>query len=458
VNEMSTRIVEWHNHWAEMQDNRAWRLFQAFQRLQPRLAPEGSRRLRFLNWTFDVTRKVARRFLYRRGIGGKALAKNPQAAQGGAAQQSRASAVAGPPAVLGGAELLKIALYSTDPWTAACVHLRLVGPAYHASSGIQVLEGTRWERELSLNFPDEARVVLIQRDFPRYESYYKPVIEWARSTGKPVIYELDDLLTELPNEHPEQGYYAEIRPKMLEAMQSADAVIVSTLALAEYARAYNANTWVLPNYLDEQIWRLEPINRSRNRTPLVIGYMGGITKTHLPDLALVMPLLSRLLLRYRDRLHLRFWGVCPPELEGLPNVEFRAEKFPNYLEFAGYFSRQDCDLFIAPLRDNLFNRCKSAIKFIEYSSLGIPGVYSRITPYEQLVISGWNGFLAGDESEWETSLTRLIEDAEFRQQMGKAAYHSVETNWRMSQHAHEWGTIYHTALAGKLGRVLPPHR
>jgi glycosyltransferase involved in cell wall biosynthesis len=449
VNEMSTQIVEWHNHWAEMQNSRAWRLFQAFERLQPRLAPEGSRRLRFLNWTFEVTRKIARRYLYRQRSGDEALVLNFQLVQGGSEQKSEASAVAGPPAVPDAAELLKIALYSSDPWTAACVHLRLVGPAYHAGSGIQVIKGTQWERELSINFQDEAQVVLIQRDFPRYETDYKQVIDWARSTGKPVIYELDDLLTELPDEHPEKGYYAEIRPKMLEAMQSADAVIVSTLALAEYARGYNSNTWVLPNYLDERIWRLEPINRSGNRIPLVIGYMGGITKTHLPDLALVTPLLTRLLLRYGDRLRLRFWGVCPPELEGLANVEFVDEKFPNYLEFAGYFSRQDCDLFIAPLRDNLFNRCKSAIKFIEYSSLGIPGVYSRVAPYEQLIISGSNGFLASDELEWEAGLTKLIEDASFRQQMGKAAFHTVDANWRMSHHAHEWGTIYHAALAGK---------
>jgi glycosyltransferase involved in cell wall biosynthesis len=348
--------------------------------------------------------------------------------------------------------MLKIALYSSDPWTAACVHLRLVGPAYHPGSGIQALEGTCWEQEQPLHIQDEAQVVLIQRDFPRYETYYRQVIDWARSSGKPVIYELDDLLPELPDEHPEKDYYAEIRPKMLEAMQSADAVIVSTLALAEYARLHNLNTWVLPNYLDDRIWRVEPISQSRNRTPLIIGYMGGITKTHLPDLALVAPLLTRLLLRYGDGLRLRFWGVCPPELEGLSNVEFLDEKFPNYLEFARYFSRQDCDIFIAPLRDNLFNRCKSAIKFIEYSSLGIAGVYSRIAPYEQLVISGWNGFLASDELEWETSLTKLIEDPNFRQQMGKAAYHTVDANWHMSKHAHEWGTIYHAALSGK-----PPH-
>ena len=54
------------------------------------------------------------------------------------------------------------------------------------------------------------------------------------------------------------------------------------------------------------------------------------------------------MLRYGERLTLRFSGVAPPEIEGLPNVEFPSEKFPHYTEFARYFSNQSCDIFIAP--------------------------------------------------------------------------------------------------------------
>ncbi len=447
VNEMSTQILDWHNHWMAIQSSRTWRMFQAFQRVQPRLAPEGSTRSKLLIWGFDTLRKITRGDLFGRRSKTEPGVSVSQSDIADQAHQNEAASVASPPVLSDAQELLKVALYSSDPWTAACVHLRAVGPASHMGSGIQVLEGMHWEPKPSLNLPDDAQVALIQRDFPRYEAYYQQVITWADATGKPILYELDDLLTELPDEHPEKDYYAAFRPLMLDAMRRADGVIVSTLALAEYARAYKSNTWVLPNYLDDRIWRVQPRSRSGKQASLVIGYMGGLTKTHLPDLELVTPILSRLLLRYGNRLRLRFWGVCPPELEGLPNVEFPAEKFPDYLQFASFFSRQDCDLFVAPLRDNLFNRSKSAIKFLEYSSLGIPGVYSRVTPYEGLVKTGWNGFLASDEKEWESSLTRLIEDAQLRQAMGNAAYQTVDENWRMSRHAHEWGTVYRAALS-----------
>ena len=114
--------------------------------------------------------------------------------------------------------------------------------------------------------------------------------------------------------------------------------------------------------------------------------------------------------------------------------------------FARYFSKQNIDIFIAPLRNNLFNRCKSCIKFLEYSALGTPGVYSRIAPYEGIVVHGENGFLASSPQEWEAYLGILIKDHILRRSMGNAAQDTVK-RMLLSDHAHEWGTVYRAALA-----------
>ena len=165
---------------------------------------------------------------------------------------------------------------------------------------------------------------------------------------------------------------------------------------------------------------------------------------------MVKPVLTRLLRRYPDRLTLRFWGMIHPDLARLPNVEFRQEKFASYPDFARFFSIQDCDLFIAPLRDSLFNRCKSPIKFLEYSARAIPGVYSRIAPYTSIIVHGENGFLAGSEDDRDVFLSRLIENPGLRQKMGWAARQTVANQFLMSRHAHEWGTIYRTALSAQI--------
>ena len=44
----------------------------------------------------------------------------------------------------------------------------------------------------------------------------------------------------------------------------------------------------------------------------------------------------------------------------------------DYKDFATFFQTQSADIFIAPLVDNIFNQCKSPIKFFEYSALGVP--------------------------------------------------------------------------------------
>ena len=126
-----------------------------------------------------------------------------------------------------------------------------------------------------LHLPSEANMVIIQRDFPRHSELYARVIDWAQAKSIPIIYEIDDLLIELPPEHPEWEYYREARRSMLTALAEARAVITSTQPLANYARRFNLNTWVLPNYLDDRHWKLAQQALQKNNKEIVLGYMGA---------------------------------------------------------------------------------------------------------------------------------------------------------------------------------------
>jgi hypothetical protein len=46
------------------------------------------------------------------------------------------------------------------------------------------------------------------------------------------------------------------------------------------------------------------------------------------------------------------------------------------------------DFGIAPLVENSFNRGKSALKFLEYAALGIPGIFSNVGEYGDVVEIG----------------------------------------------------------------------
>lgn len=357
---------------------------------------------------------------------------------------------------------LRVIHFSADRWEHVCTALRVVAPARQA--GWELWRGNGWADgalQLHLERLPEADFVLVQRDFPAYADAYGQVLGAARAQGKPVIYEIDDLLIELPEDHPDVRRYQPRRAPVLAAILQADAVTCTTPELCAVLRQYNPNVWVLPNYLDDRLWSLAEAGAPPDpeapvvtpvMAPVVIGYLGA--HSHQPDLALVAPLLERLLARYGDRLRLRLWGIEPPAgLKERPNVEWLDLRLVDYAAFAAYFSRQSCDLFIAPLRDNLFNRCKSALKFLEYSSLGVPGVYSRLAPYEHVVRHGENGFLAAGLDEWEAALTALIEQPELRRRLGRAAQDTVRADWLLSNNYARWQAAYtEIARQGQAGR------
>jgi hypothetical protein len=126
-------------------------------------------------------------------------------------------------------------------------------------------------------------------------------------------------------------------------------------------------------------------------------------------------------------------------------VHWHKEVTWNYHDFAINFQAQSADIFMAPLTDNLFNRCKSSIKYLEYSALGVPGVYSRLEPYNSVIKHGVNGLLASNDEEWRDCLVSLIENPELRQSIATNATADLSSNWLLSEHASLWLSAYQEA-------------
>ncbi len=319
--------------------------------------------------------------------------------------------------------------------------LRLEGPISRA--GLEFLVGN--ERADPHEVISTADIVVIQRDFPRRLDTYRQVMACVCAYHKPVVYEIDDLLWDLPKDHPyrQNHYFSDALVPMLLAALEADAITVSTPNLGDYVRSMNPNTRILPNYLDDQIWALRPIKPAQEKeSPVVLGYIGPMG-VHEQDLRTVEPALERILERYGNRVKIKFWGAKPPGgVQFYSNVEHVPLAMGNYRQFAAYCMGLDCDVFIAPLERNLFNQCKSPIKFLEYSALGVVGVYSRLAPYQAVVQHGENGFLADTADEWYEHLIELIENPMLCYEMSRRAQETVRDKWLLSNHAEEWVQVY----------------
>ena len=326
----------------------------------------------------------------------------------------------------------------------ACAYLRLLSPA--KLLGIKVIEG---RENNQITYPERAKdgdLVFIQRDFPRDLPAYERVIEFARKQQKPVVFDLDDLLFFLPENHPERisHHYTEALLPMLEVLGEADFVTVPTPKLQAYLEPFNKNIIVVPNYFDDTIWSLKKPVLKKNDEPIIIGYMGG--ESHQPDIEFVTPVLEEILKKYPQKIKLVFWGIKPSKkLMANSQVQWLPAHSYNYPAFAQYFQTQEADIVIAPLVDNVFNAAKSPLKFFEYSSIGAPGVYSNLDPYQQVITHGENGFLASKLEEWQLYIETLIRDAELRHQMAGKAQQTIHDQWLLSHNLDQWKNIYEKA-------------
>jgi glycosyltransferase involved in cell wall biosynthesis len=336
------------------------------------------------------------------------------------------------------AKLKSIILFTADPWESAMPALRILRPAYHVN--LPVLQGYD-QSQVYTDRIAQTDLVVIERDFPRIEGFLEVIAE-ARRLNKPIVYETDDMLFEVPDSNIHHITYLDALLRMLQAARLADAVITSTQKLKDYLGQINSNTWLIPYYLDDSLWPL-PTDRTQSveSGPVIIGYMGG--HTHQSDLESIKPALNDLLKKYGNRVRLRFWGGLPPDFKGdLSLLEYIPMDILGYDKFVAFFSTQTCDIFIAPLQKDRFNQYKSHNKFLEYSSFGIPGVYSRCESYQNIVQHGKTGFLADSQSEWYQYLVQLIENPDLRHQMGRQAQASVKQNWLLSVQAADWLEVY----------------
>ncbi|MDP1624243.1 MAG: glycosyltransferase [bacterium] len=323
--------------------------------------------------------------------------------------------------------------------------LRIGAPFQQA--GIRIVYGV----ENGEVFPErvsEGDIVVFQRELPGKFAEYQKIVEAARRERKPIVFDLDDLLFFLPENHPDRlaRYYTPSLLPMFQALTEVDLVTVATQALKDVVSNYNKNVVVLPNYFDDDLWRLKPpLPKDSSHEMLTIGYMG--TDSHGPDLDYITPVLLDLIKRYPHKIRFHFWGMQPPaEMLSYPQVKWTPHYPYSYKDFSAFFQTQSADIFIAPLVDNLFNRCKSPLKFFEYSALGAPGVFSHLETYSDAVSHGKNGLLASSPDEWTDCLIQLIENDELRFQLATRAQAAIRKNWLLSQNAFRWEETFQRAF------------
>jgi len=243
-----------------------------------------------------------------------------------------------------------------------------------------------------------------------------------------IVYDLDDLLLALPEDHPEHLTYASKSAAVLRWLLEADEVWVSTETLQKHVCQINPCAQVIPNYIDDKLWiksKMPEVKRER-KDPVRLLYMG--TQTHDADFGLVKNVLKKLKTEFSESIEINLIGISSNTAreEWFNTIKPPPAIGSGYPAFVDWICNgMTFDIGIAPLIDNEFNRCKSEMKFLDYSALGLATVASDLNGYA-LIRNGENGFRVKNEDEmWYEALKTLITDSALRSKIQNEARYEI---------------------------------
>jgi len=297
-----------------------------------------------------------------------------------------------------------------------------------------------------------ADVIIVERTWkPNISlSLAEELVEKVRRNGARLVYSIDDNLLDLKFNAISQNELPDEQLMVIRFFaREADAIIVSTQYLQQRLSLLNSNIFVVTNALDERLLegrifhqaQAYEINNSNNK--IVIGYMG--TRSHDDDLMMIFQPLRATLRKYSTSLEFQLIGSIADlsilkMFDGLSIKLIDIGENDKYPDFMRWISKNiQWDLAIAPLEDNSFTQCKSDIKFLDYSVLGIPGIYSHVAPYENTIRHLETGYLAKNNPQaWVEAFDCLLNDEVLRKNLAKNAQQYVLTNRTLKYCSQNW--------------------
>jgi O-antigen biosynthesis protein len=250
--------------------------------------------------------------------------------------------------------------------------------------------------------------------------------------GTPVVFDLDDNL--LDNVSGADSEYRPHAESLRLLCKNAALITVSTEPLAELVTDLNPRVAVVPNALDERLWFRHPPHIGESGGPKRLVYIG--TTTHGEDLRLLRSAFEELRHSGLEVELVVVGGEPPDKAQGwytpLPIPDSHYPEFVPWL----YSQRHNWLGAVAPLAETQFNRYKSDLKFLEYSALGLAGVYSGRIPYANSVEHMRTGLLTNDDPiSWAHQIETLVTDTHLRNTIQQNAYSEVVANRGLGKQA-----------------------
>lgn len=298
---------------------------------------------------------------------------------------------------------------------------------------------------------DLVDVVMFQR--PNYDDLIS-LMKLARQKGKIVVFDDDDTFKlgegVVPQNEEEQKFGEKVNATRNEALRVAHGAICTTEFLSRELREINPNTVVIPNCIDpDDAGEVDENTTGRPRI-LILGSVVSNDDWHIARKAIesIADKVTFVLMGVPDedkytsyKEDMKFWRSLP-HVEEYGNVVFG--------DYYNTIQNLACDIAIAPRADNYFNRCKSNLKFLECSMLGLPFIGQSfedgLSPYEVNPQDINFLTLAKTSEDWENILNDFLANPNKYKELAKKAKEYVLEEYSIYKHAHKYEDFYKSLL------------
>ncbi|MGF7406310.1 rhamnan synthesis F family protein [Lactococcus lactis] len=295
--------------------------------------------------------------------------------------------------------------------------------------------------DFQMGYAEYASQIIIYRT--PYSEQFKQLIELAHKYNKPVFYDIDDLVYD--TSYTDQLDYVKTLGK--EEKEAYDSGVRSYGKLMELCDAFITSTTDLKNellklgkpvYLNRNLASEELISISeqaiaktiKDKKKIKIGYFSG-SITHNENFDLIRSAILKILKEFpQTELHLVGHLTIPDEMKNYKK-QLIVHDFLDWTLLPSLVAEMDINL--APLVDNVFNRAKSEIKWLEAALVGVTTIASNLGSFAQMISEEETGILASD-TEWYEKLKELIISSEKREILATNALEQILKNEITKEH------------------------
>lgn len=258
----------------------------------------------------------------------------------------------------------------------------------------------------------------------------------AYRSGAKVIFDFDDSIW-LADTSPGNKKWEGIKKpgKFFTNLRHAHLIIAGNRYLAEKAGNINPNTIIIPTTIDTDIHIPKPSLRNTNK--IVIGWSGSIsTIKHFNEL---LPVLKELKTKYGNKI---IFKIIADKIYSEPSIDLQVAIWTPETEVD---ELNTFDIGLMPLPNDEWARGKCGLKGLSYMACGIATVMSPVGVNTEIIEHKKNGLLALKPAEWLEALSLLIENKEFRDQLGEAGRKTVVERYSVASQKEKYLKIFEGA-------------